>query len=425
MSTQDKQKALERLNIVTEQYLKFAALVGNGMFQKGLVGFLAALYAKHSEKLMADKGAKVTEGILSVFDTNPNVFAFTDCLYDFTLKDYRPIRPTDYITITCGYARPTTNPEVRALILNTLWGIWEDEAQRDYFLTLMSACLCGVRNMEAFVILTGRGGNGKGLVWDLVQATFGGYYFQLPNTCLTKAIDSSTSATPYIASLRGMRCVGTSEPEADEKLQEGTIKLLTGGDLLTGRALYGEPITFKPQFGLWAQVNNIPAFNNLTKAGVRRLIVELFPFSFVAEPKLSYERKGNPHIKNVLCRSAEWRNEFFLILLDYYALAEGKSIDAIPKPPPVLDATNEYMEDNNRVGNWWAEKYEIAEESFVSSREALVDFIRDTGTRMGEREFKAALAFNDIDVKKISKGELRGRMGIANYRPKENTSGAS
>ena len=422
LSEKEKKDKLERLDKVTERCLKFKNQFECDTFLKGTINFLAGFYAEQSQLLMAAKGAKVSEGILSVFDTNPNVFAFTDCLYDFKLKEFRPVKQTDYLTITCGYARPEANPEVRALIMETLLGIWEDVAMRDYFLTVLSSCICGVRNMEVFNILTGRGGNGKGLCWDLVQATFGGYYYELPKTCLTKPVDSSTSATPYIAALRGMRCVGTSEPEAEEKLQEGTIKLLTGGDLLTGRMLYGEPTTFKPQFGLYIQCNNIPVFNQVTKGGVRRNRVNLFPFSFVAEPKLSYERKGNPYIKNVLCRSAEWRDEFFNILLDYYALAEGKSIDGIPTPPAVSSRTNEYIEDNNRVGTWWASKYEIVEGACVSSREALADFVRDTGVKMGDREFKAALAFNDIDIKKMnSQGPMKGKMGIMNYKIREET----
>jgi putative DNA primase/helicase len=216
-----------------------------------------------------------------------------------------------------------------------------------------------------------------------------------------------------------MRCVGTSEPEAEERLQEGTIKLLTGGDPLTGRLLYGQPFTFKPQFGLFIQCNNIPVFNAITKGGVRRNRVIPFPFNFVGEPKLSYERQGDPHIKNVLCRSDEWRDEFFNILLEYYPKACGKQIDAIPTPPLIAERTAEYVEDNNRVGVWWSEHYEVAEGEFVSSREALNAFKEDTKLRLGEREFKAALAFNDIDIKKITRGSMKGKMGIENYRRKE------
>lgn len=420
-TARDDKDAVEALDKITKKCLEFKDKIENDSFQKGLISFLSAFYAEQSQLLMISKGVKETDGVIGVFDTNPDIFAFTDCLYDFKLKEFRPIDPTDYITITCGYSRPKSNPTARKLIMDTLTGIWEDTEPRDYMLTLLAACLCGTRNMEVFSILTGRGGNGKGLIWEVVQRTFGGYYYNLPKQSLTKAIDSATAATPDIANLRGMRCVGTSEPEAEERLQDGTIKLFTGGDLLTGRPLYGQPFTFKPQFGLFIQCNNIPPFNQITKAGVRRNRVIPFPFNFVGEPKLSYERVGNPHIKNVLCRSDEWRDEFFNILLDYYPKAAGKQIDQIYTPPIVRARTDEYIEDNNRVGMWWVENYEQIEGEFVSSMTAREALRADIGLRLGDREFKAALAFNDIDIKKITRGAMRGKMGIENWRRKETT----
>lgn len=418
-TARDDKEAVEALDKITKKCLDFKDKIENDSFQKGLISFLASFYAEQSQLLLLSKGVKESDGVIGVFDTNPNIWAFSDCLYDFTSKEFRPIDPTDYITITCGYSRPKSNPTARELIMETLTGIWEDDKPMEYMLTLLAACICGTRNMEVFSILTGRGGNGKGLLWEVVQRTFGGYYYSLPKQSLTKAIDSATAATPDIANLRGMRCVGTSEPEAEERLQDGTIKLFTGGDLLTGRPLYGQPFTFKPQFGLFIQCNNIPPFNQISKAGVRRNRVIPFPFNFVGEPKLSYERVGNPHIKNVLCRSDEWRDEFFNILLDYFPRAAGKQIDQIYTPPLIKERTDEYIEDNNRVGVWWNDNYEQIEGEFVSSMIAREALRSDIGLRMGDREFKAALAFNDIDIKKISRGTMKDKMGIQNWRRKE------
>ena len=416
MSDEEKKIEMERLDNVTKKCLDFRGKIENDAFQKGILGFLAGLYAEQSMMLLISKNAKPSDGVITVFDTNPQIYAFTDCLYDFTIKEFRAIKPTDYITITCGYPMPKPNAAVRREIMAMLEGIWEDAEPRDFILTLLASCLNGVRNMEAFTILTGRGGNGKGVLWELVMKTFGGYYYDLPKDCLTKSVDSATAATPLIANLRGMRCVGSSEPEANELLQEGKVKLMTGGDLLTARINFGNPFTFKPQFGLFIQCNTIPEWNKQTKGAVRRVNVLPFPFSFVAEPKLSYERPGDPRVKNVLCKSDEWRNEFFHILLDYYPMADGKSLDAIPKPRIVAERTAEYMEENNSVGSWWRENYEIAEGEFLSSRQVLDHYKTDTNKRITDKEMKSALAFNDIDIVKISRGPLKGKMGIVNYR---------
>jgi len=416
---QEDKDEMERLDKIQKKCLDFKDKIESDGFQKGVIAFLAAFYAEQSQMLLAQKGIKAGDGVIAIFDINPNIFAFTDCLYDFAVKRFRNIDPTDFITITCGYSRPKSNPVVRAKILETLTGIWEDEAPRDYLLTLIAICLNGLRNAEVFTILTGKGGNGKGLIWEMVMRTFGGYYYALPNVALTKAIDSATSATPDIANLRGMRLVGTSEPEAEQKLQEGAIKLMTGGDPLTGRMLYGQPITFKPQFGLFIQANNIPTFNQITKGGVRRNRVVPFPFNFVGEPKLSYERVGDPHIKNVLCRSDEWRDEFFNILLDYYIIGAGKQIDQIPTPKLITDRTDEYIADCNKVGEWFKENYEVSEGSEILSTTLLDDYKADTKERLGASAFKHSLSFNDIDILKITKGTNKGRHGVINYKRKE------
>lgn len=421
-SDEDKTTAMDALEPELKRVRALCKHMQSNMGVSGIISFLSAFYAEQTYELIASMGTSIVSGIMDIFDSNPNLFAFKDCLYDFTTKSFRPISATDYITMTCGYNRPTPNATVRAQIMETMLGIWEDQSTADYMLTLLASCLCGVRNAEVFTIMTGRGGNGKGLLWELVQNVFGAYYYNLPVANLTKKIDSSTAATPDIANLRGKRCVGTSEPEANEHLQEGTVKLLTGGDALTARLLYGQPITFKPQFALFIQCNVIPVFNQITKGGVRRNRVVPFPFNFVGEPTLSYERRGNPHIKNVLCKSTEWRDEFFNILLDYFPRAEGKQIDQIATPKMVADRTGEYIEDNNRVGVWWIANYEVAEDEIVSSKEAFEAYRHATGARLTDRDFKAALAFNDIDVKKITKrGDMKGKCGIENWRRKENT----
>jgi len=412
---------LKLLDGIQKRCLEFRDKIENASFQSGVISFLSSFYGEQSQFLMTQKNITPGEGVISVFDTNPDIFAFSDCLYDFKMKDFRPIHPTDYITITCGYAKPKRNEAVRAKIMETLTGIWEDTEPRDYLLTLLAACLNGTRNAEVFAMLTGKGGNGKGLIWEMVMRTFGGYYYTLKKETLTARNDSATSATAEVAKMRGMRLVCSSEPEATEKLQEGIIKLFTGGDPITARMLYGQPTTFKPQFGLFVQSNNIPLFNQITKGGVRRNRVIPFPFCFVAEPKLSYERVGDPHIKNVLCRSDEWRDAFFHILLDYYPLAAGKAIDAIYTPPIVQARTDEYLEDNNKVGVWFKENYEVCEGEIVLSNTLLEDFKDDTKERFTASQLKQGLAFNDIDIVKISKGTNKGRMGVVNYKRKERT----
>ena len=46
---------------------------------------------------------KHTSDLLILQDTNKHKFAFENCLFDLDKNEFRPIEPTDYITITAGY----------------------------------------------------------------------------------------------------------------------------------------------------------------------------------------------------------------------------------------------------------------------------------------------------------------------------------
>jgi P4 family phage/plasmid primase-like protien len=284
---------------------------------------------------------------------------------------------------------------------------------------IMASTLCGTRWMEAFYILTGSGRNGKGLLFELLQAVMGDYYYQLPVQVLTTKIDNPRAPNPDIANLVGKRMVCSSEPEANEKLHEGTVKYMTGGDKLTGRALYGSPIQFKPQFGLFLQCNNIPNFNGITRGGVMRNKVIPFPFEFKSEPKTDREKRGDALIKDVMCKSTEWRDEMFHLLLDRFEMVRGKSADDIPMPNMVKERTDEYVNENNLIGVWWAEHFEPCAGSFVLSKDAYCEFRAETGSQMTDKQFKAGLEFNLLEVKHITRGTNKAKMGVAGWRRRE------
>lgn len=415
-----------------EHALMSKALKGSqSVLQNGFIKSVAevcqGLYAEQTVLRLEIAGKS---SVKEMMDANPMLFAFKDSVYDFSLSDgkaigKRPIEPTDYITITCGYNYPEGDSTVRREIEEVLKGIWakqgaygDDGETYEYVMKILSSTLCGTRWMEAFYILTGSGRNGKGLLFELLQAVMGDYYYQLPVQVLTTKIDNPRAPNPDIANLVGKRLACSSEPEANEKLHEGTIKYMTGGDKLTGRALYGAPIQYKPQFGLFLQCNNVPNFNGITRGGVMRNRVIPFPFEFKSNPVTDREKKGNALIKDVQCKSAEWRDEMFLLLLEHFESVRGKSVDAVKMPKMVEERTNEYVSENNLIGCWWVENYIQADGEYVLSKEAFNEFKMETQSTMSDKQFKAGLEFNLVEVKRITKGQYRDKAGVANWRRK-------
>ena len=404
-------------------------------FLKSVAEVCQGLYAEQTTRRLDIAGK---QNVTDMMDANPMIFAFKDAVYDFTLVDgmaigKRPIEATDYIVTTCGYNFPTRNPMLRREMEKYLKDIWskqtkieegeevtygDDGETYDYVMKVFSTTLCGTRWAEAFYIMTGRGRNGKGLLFELLQAVMGKYYYQLPVQMLTTKIENPRAPNPDLANLIGKRLVCSSEPETTEKLQEGAIKLMTGGDPLTARLLRENPVTFKPQFGLFLQCNNVPNFNGITKGGVMRNVVIPFPFIFVDEPSEAREKKGDPMVKDVYCKSPEWRDEMFFILLDHFEWVRNKSNDAILRSRLIMERTDAYIAENNSVGLWWKQTYKKDPKGHILSKDAYIAYKADTGSQISDKLFKAALDFNDWEVKKITSGANKDKMGVKGWRHK-------
>ena len=96
------------------------------------------------------------------------------------------------------------------------------------------------------------------------------------------------------------------------------IKEITGGDEISARALYGNPITYRPQFSLFVQMNDEPELSKIDGGIARRIRKVEFPFVFKMNPVLDHERQANTDIKERKVRSIEWRNEFILMLIETF-----------------------------------------------------------------------------------------------------------
>jgi P4 family phage/plasmid primase-like protien len=396
---------VKEIDELKKKSLAFGAKFSNKTFCEGVIAFLRGLYEEHTTQLCVEHEKS---SIAEIMDEQRHLFAFNDCVYDLNVGGTRPIKQNDYLTITCGYNYPKSDLAVRKEIKDLIFGIFEDKAMVQYMLDVLATSVCGVRNVEEWYIWSGTGGNGKGVLMELVAKAFGGYYYDLPNDILTKRIDKPNTPQPDLANCRGKRFLNSTEPESNDKILEGTTKKLTGGDCITARGLYKDPVTYKPQFMLSLQVNNIPALNSLTGGSVRRIRIIPFPFQFKENPTLENERQGNAEIKNVKCRSNEWRNEFILMLLEQYKRVAGKS--SIAQPQKVKEKTDAYIQENNQVGSWFKENYvrcDKVEETdahgrtytmpcVLSPRDLLAAYKTDTGNTITDKKFKESMEFNEI-----------------------------
>ena len=381
---------------------KFVSAIGTSGFVDGVIAFLPSMYKD--------------DDLPKKMDEQRHLFAFQDKVLDLTTMEVRDIEPTDYICINTEYDYPEKRfPKAREELIETLRSIFETNEEIEqfpdsmgqmtkYVLEHIATCLSGNNKYERFYIWSGKGGNGKGVLSELVKRALGLYYHPIPHTIITKMSDKKDSACPPLAKAKGKRFVQFSEPEAEDKFQVGLVKELTGGDEITARDLYKSTIIYKPQWSLYGQTNNIPKLNRADGGAGRRIRVLMFLFSFVSDPTEPFHKAINVDLKDKIVKSVEWRNEFMWLLMEAYVRVRD---NGLVEPQSVLDASKEYMEDNNPVGAWLKSNYNIGKDPnnnlyWISASELLRQYQSDTHHQISAERFKGGMVLCDIEQKKVS-----------------------
>jgi putative DNA primase/helicase len=88
-----------------------------------------------------------------------------------------------------------------------------------------------------------------------------------------------------LARLNGARLVTMGEVNPGGKVDGGKLKMLTGGDAMTGRGMYMGSKDFVPKFKLWLHSNHLPQMDSNDPALWNRLHVIPFKHTFVGSEK--------------------------------------------------------------------------------------------------------------------------------------------
>ena len=387
----DDEEQLKRIKERNKAIYKFLHSVGTSGFVDGVIQFLPSCY--------------FDDDLPKLIDEQLNLFAFSDKVLDLNDFSVRDIDPKDYICINTGYPMPKeSNPQIRKQLLNIIRSCFEEDSAIESsdtpsdltraVLQSISMCLSGLNKYERFYVWTGKGGNGKGMLSDMVKRALGDYYHIIPNSVITKPNEKKDATNPSVAKAKGKRFLQASEPEADDKLQVGCIKEFSGNDEICVRDLYKTTIKYKPQWVLFLQTNGIPKLNRPDGGIARRLRVVRFPYSFVQTPTAPHHKKVDIDLKDKIGKSAEWRDEFILLLIEFH---KDMKMNGLVEPKEILEASQEYMEENNPVGTWLKANY-------------------DTGFNLNDKTFW----LNTTDLRNEFESWFRGSQSSGGNRPQNN-----
>lgn len=246
----------------------------------------------------------------------------------------------------------------RPLFDTFLERVQPDREMREFLKRWLGFSMCGLP-MQRLVFFYGGGANGKSVLVDLVAKIMGNY-------AATARIESLTGtnrrgggdATPDLIPLMGARLVRTSEPDEGQRLQEGLIKELTGGEPIMMRGLHADFIEVRPIFKLTMSGNHKPEIRG-TDDGIWRRVM-LVPFD-VQIP----ESERDPDLGKKLW---EERNGVLNWLIE--GLRDALEMGLSP-PAAVSEATQEYREESDPIGQFLTTCCEVTgnPEDHIQSRD--------------------------------------------------------
>jgi putative DNA primase/helicase len=188
----------------------------------------------------------------------------------------------------------------------------------------------------------GSGANGKGTLRDAVRHALGEYAVEVPPDILLLQRHGQQALAPERMRLRGARVAFCSEIPNGARLDEATMKRLTGGDPVNAKLLYRNPIEFDPSHTLFMLTNHLPGVRGDDPAVWRRILA--VPFNVVVP-----NEEQDTELPEKLKRDAEavlawlWRG-----WLDY----QQRGLDV---PETVRAATRKYQEDSDLIARYLAE----------------------------------------------------------------------
>jgi len=273
----------------------------------------------------------------SDFDCDQMLLACQNCIIDLRSGTPRQAITSDLISVSIPveFDANATCPTWISFIKQVLAG---DKELIDFMQKAVGYSLSGSLNQQCLFFLFGHGRNGKSTFISTLTELFGSLHQR--TQAATLMVKKHGGGIPNdIAALASARIVSVSEIGEGQRLDEGRIKDLTGGDMISARFLHGEYFNFKPQFKLWLAGNHKPLITGTDEGIWRRL--RLIPFLVSIEgdkvdPDLPQKLlKELPGILNwALTGCLKWQ------------------VSGMEIPAAIKDATKEYRSNQDLIGEW-------------------------------------------------------------------------
>lgn len=309
------------------------------------------------ERILKDAAGKMIINAVE-FDSNPNLINCLNGTYDLSTFTFRPARWQDFITMQTNFKHSDDIflrcPRWEQFVDEVTEG---DKLKAKYLQRALGYSLLGKSNEECMFILHGKTTrNGKSTMLNTIEYMLGDYSTVSPVglICKSDRKKDEDAATPSIIRLKGKRFVTMAESNEYGQLDEERIKLFTGGEAVTGRALYQSAVTFIPQFTMWLSCNDLPAVRDKSLFASDRVRVIEFNRHFKPEEQ-DKDLKESFMTQESMTGIFQWLVNGYKSYTDY----------GLVMPEHMTKVVRKYEQDNDLVLQFLTEKCVTDDEASI------------------------------------------------------------
>ena len=340
------------------------------------------------------------------WDADPWLINTAGGVMDLQTGRMRPHERSDRMT-KIATATPRGVCPLWRIFLSDVTGGDDDLAA--YLQRVVGYCLTGVTSEHALFFLYGTGANGKSVFVNVITTILGDYAANAP---MDTFMETRTDRHPTdLAGLRGARFVSSIETEQGRRWNESKVKAITGGDKVSARFMRQDFFEYLPQFKLVIAGNHKPSIRNVDEAMKRRL--HLIPFTVTISPS---KRDGKLTEKLLKERDGilAWAVEGCSLWLK----------QGLKPPKVVVDATDEYFDEEDAIGEFIEEECQRHAQARVSVAETFQrwqEWANRRGEYIGTSRWLMQQLCNRGFERMRMPGGMKGISGLS-LKPKETSS---
>lgn len=345
----------ELAKILADRLYTFALQITDEDTRNRYIKRVQKLQMRKNRRTMIEDAKSVYPVSHTVFDRNTDLFNCQNGTLNLTTGEFRPHDPADFLTMMSGitYDPNATCPRWEQFISEVMCN---DADLALYLQKALGYALTGDTSLECLFILYGATSrNGKGTTMETFLKIMGDYGKTSNPEMLSTKFGNTNASGPSeeIARLAGVRFVNISEPEKKITFNAALVKRMTGNDTLNARFLHENSFDFRPNFKIFINTNYKPSVSDMTLFYSNRL--KLIPF------KRHFEEHEQDKGLKAFFAAPESQSAIFNWCYEGYKLFRKQGLD---DPTAVSDATREYQEESDRIGQFvdaWLEEGEAFE----------------------------------------------------------------